>query len=436
MDKNTINKLLKDTSQDELIEIISSLVSHSTRSEEWLLNYCKQKGDSFNKSLIAKNQIQHYWNEAKEIISLANEYGGTYNEDDAYDALSMINDLCNEAKTDWEFRQRIVDEMMEQFYLGNSGFDDALVDSCMVLCQNKDEMLYLAPKLCNGGEYYAGVAANIFLDCGKEDEYLRIRQANLNCGEDFIELADYLITKNQYNDAIKLVEDALKSANGNMDNVYEWLFKKYAKKKQEDKIMKLYRKSIEKECDVDVMVELMYHYYKDNHTEKKKYLLKMIEVCKAKNIRKWFDECKEVLSKEDFQEHAAHLYSVFKERNLRDYLKLKIEEGNLEEVLNELQNPSTTSFGYNIDCSHELSKQLAEAYPMEICELYWKECEKLCCQSDKYNYINAVNVLKEIHFILKKHQLSNEWNTRFADFLNRHRKKRILMGYIKEEKFS
>jgi tetratricopeptide (TPR) repeat protein len=281
MDKNTIARLLKNANQEELIKIINTLVSFDSDSEEWLLDYCKQKGDSSSKTLIAKKQILHYWNEAEEIIGEANEYGGTYNEDDAYNALSMIAELCNETKTDWKFRQPIVDEMLEQFYIGNSGFDDALVDSCMVLCQSKNEKLYLAAALSKGGDYYAGVAARMFLEYGIEDKYLNVRQDHLHYGSDYIELANYYVKKNQNDKAIELVEEALKSADGRMDEVYEWLFKKYVKKKQEDKIIGLYHKAIEKKWNVDVMVKLMYQYYKDDYTEKKKYLLKMMDVCET-----------------------------------------------------------------------------------------------------------------------------------------------------------
>lgn len=434
MDNITIAQLLKDVSQEELIKIINRMVSFDTESEEWLLNYCKQKGDDSKKSLIVKKQIQHYWNKAEKIISEANQYGGTYNEDDAYSELSMIDTLCNETKTDWNFRQPIVDKMLEQFYIGNSGFDDALVDSCMVLCQSKDEKVYLATALSKGGDYYAGVAAKMFLDYGKEDEYLRVRQDNLHYGSDYIELANYYTRNNQYNKAVELVEEALECADGRMDEVYEWLFKKYAKKKQEDKIIGLYHKANEKKQDVDVMVQLMYQYYQNDYTKKTKYLLKMIESCETRSIRKWFDECKKVLSDSDFQKKSDYLYSTFKKRNLHDYLQLRIEEGNLQEVLLKLQESSVASYGYGLDSGHELSKKLAEAYPLEICERYWKECESLCYQSNKKNYMRAVCILKEIKSIMIKHQFSDKWDIKYAEFLDRHGRKSLLIGYLQSEK--
>ena len=91
--------------------------------------------------MIVEKQIQHYWSVAEDIIDDANMYGGTYNEDDAYDALDKIDELVKKNEISWECRRNIVDSMMEQFYAGNSGFDDTLIDSCEELCQSKDEKL-------------------------------------------------------------------------------------------------------------------------------------------------------------------------------------------------------------------------------------------------------------------------------------------------------
>ena len=140
-----------------------------------------------------------------------------------------------------------------------------------------------------------------------------------------------------------------------------------------------------------------------------------------------------MLSANDFKDQADYLYFIFKKRNLHDYLELKIEEGNLQEAWNKLQESSITSYGCGLDSGHELSKKLAEAYPMEICGRYWKECEDLCCQSNKKNYMIAVNILKEIKAIMKKHQLLDDWNKKYADFLDRHKRKSLLMGYLKAE---
>ena len=77
------------------------------------------------------------------VIEEANEFGGTYEnrEDDAYDALERMETLIKKFKFTWDFRKPIVDEMLEQIFEGNSGFEDMLMDHCEMLCKTRDEKL-------------------------------------------------------------------------------------------------------------------------------------------------------------------------------------------------------------------------------------------------------------------------------------------------------
>lgn len=434
MDLTTVKKLLENVKRDELIKMIAKLTTYDEKSEEWLLEYCKEHCIDSDKNLVTQKQIQHYWEAAESIINEANQYGGTYDEDEAYNALSMIADLAEKTKTAWGFRRPIVDEMMEQFYLGNSGFEDALADTCMVLCQGKEEKLYLADALGKGGDYYARVAASIYLEYGEEDTFVAVKEKNLHWGSDYIELANYYKKKKQLDKAIGLVEEALKKADGRMDEVYEWLFKEYVRKKQDHKIIELYQKAVKKKWNIDTMTQLMYQYYKDDYVQRRKYLLKMMEVCDSGKLRKWFNECKAVLTEGDFQEESENLYNIFKKRNLHDYLQLRIEEGHVQEAYDTLQGNPQGYYGYGIDTGHNLTRQLVDVYPLEICDRYWKECEMLCSQSNKKNYSYAVNILQEIQLILKKHGYKETWNKEYAAFLERHKRKSLLMGYIKAAK--
>lgn len=399
------------------------------------MEYCENNCSDIDKTLLTQKQIQHYWNVAKAIIYEANEYGGTNDEDTVYDAMMTINALAdNIVETNWNFIQPIVDEMMEQFHIGNSGFDDLLVDSCLVLCQKKEEKLYLAKLLSKGENYYSGIAASIFLEYGDEDAFITIKENNLDYGSDYIELANYYKEKNHLHKAIKLVEEALKKLDSGMDDVYKWLFNEYALSEHEDKIIKLYQKAIKKKRGIDTITQLMYTYYADDYNQKKIYLIKMMEVCGSDQLRKWFDECKTVLDVVDFENHSKDFYIILKKRNLHDYLQLRIEEGYLQEVLDNLKENPRGYYGYNLDQGHNLSKQLTDAYPLGICEQYWKECEVLCSQSKKNNYRQAACILLEIKSILNEHNFPEIWNKEFEAFRDRHKRKSTLMRYIEYEK--
>lgn len=401
-----------------------------------MLDYCNRHCEE-EKNLVIQEQIQLYWDVAEEIIDEANEYGSTSykREDEAYGALNMIDELAEKNKTPWSFRQQIVDGMMKQFYYGNSGFDNSLVESCEVLCQTKEEKLYLADALAkSGNDYYRGVAANIYLSYGEDDIFIEIQSQNLRYGSDYIKLADYYRNHKQADKAVSLVEEALSKANGRMDEVYRWLFKEYKKKGQEDKIQWLYKTALSRKWNVDTMVELMYENYSDDYGKKKEYLLKMVKVCDSENIRKWFDECKSELREEDFRKNTDYLYTTLKKRNEYDYLQLKIDEGELQEVYEYLKDNQQRMYEYTVDTGHNFTMQIADAYPKEICNWYWKECEALCSQGNKKNYMAAVHILVEIKSISGKHKLTEEWERAYADFMERHKRKSLLMGYIKDEK--
>ena len=428
MNIDTVKKLLANQERTELYSIISKLSNYSEDAEEWLLDYCSKKGKKSDSSLIVEKQIQHYWSVAEDIIDDANMYGGTYNEDDAYDALDKIDELAKKNKISWECRRDIVDRMLEQFYIGNSGFDDTLIDTCEILCQSKEEKLYLADKISeSSSDYYRKYAAGIYLKYGKDETFIELQSKNLEYGSDYIRLADYYKKNKQMDKAISLVEEALKKCNGRLDEVYEWLFKEYKRKKQERKILDLYKTAIKKSRDVSTMTKLMYEYYSENYEKKKPYLLKMIEVCDGKRAKEWYDECKRILTSADFEKESEQLHEWLKKKNMHDYLQLRIYEGNTEEVLKYLkEHPSRRDYYFSIDYNHNLTKQLVSKYPKDIVSIYWKECEGLCVTSNKKNYMEATAILKEIKAICQKEGMQQEWSTTFASFLERHQRKRLF----------
>jgi len=183
------------------------------------------------------------------------------------------------------------------------------------------------------------------------------------------------------------------------------------------------------------MTELMYGYYSDDYEKKKPYLLKMIEVCDGRKAKEWYYECKKVLESSDFEKESEQLHDWLKKKNVHDYLQLRIDEGNTEEALNYLkEHPSRRHYYFSIDYNHSLTKQLAHDYPKEITDLYWKECEGLCVTSNKKNYMLVTGILKEIKAICIKEGLQQEWATEFAAFMEKHRRKSLLIGYIGAEK--
>ena len=192
MNYATVKRLLANQSQDELFKIIAKLSSRNDKADSWLLEYSKNIKMEDNDEFIAIKQLNHYWKIARGIIKEANEYGGSPKEDKGYKTLSKIEDLLSEHEFQWEVRQPIVDEMLEEVYEDNSGFEDTLVEMCELLCQTKEEKLYLAEKLKkSSSSYYRKYAASMFEEYGMESEFEETLSQNLQYGSDYIKLANF-----------------------------------------------------------------------------------------------------------------------------------------------------------------------------------------------------------------------------------------------------
>lgn len=438
MDLKTARRLLANQSKEELLRIIVSLSESSDEAEEWLLDYCEKHGEVSEAELLARKQVERCWNTAEGIIDEANCYGGTSEDetDEVDAALCTIGELAKKHSFGWDFRQSLMDRMLDQFMRDNSGFEDALIDACMELCQVGEEHLYLADRLRDASStYYRKFAADLFLKYGDEDSFVEIQSQNLEYGSDYIALADFFMKKGQRDKAIRLVETAAQEVDSRLDEVYEWLYKVYREENQEEKLVHLYETAQRKRWNLDTMTRLMVEYYADDYEKRRPYLLRMPEVCRDEDTKKWIDTCRSELTPEDFDQASGRLYALLKEKAPADYLQLRIDEERFDEVLEYLrEHPNRPGSYWEVDLGHRLSKQIVHQYPQEVRSLYWRECEDLCATVKQGYYPQAVSILKEIRRICIKSHTETAWQAEFASFTERHRRKRTLMGLIAAEK--
>ena len=110
-------------------------------------------------------ELERHWEEAREVIQMFNEYGGgpESDEGDACDHLWKMDEIVKSHDISWEKRVVILDEMLEEFFAGNSGFDDILIQVAESFCLKNEEKRYLADALSGGcSGYYRGYAAQIY----------------------------------------------------------------------------------------------------------------------------------------------------------------------------------------------------------------------------------------------------------------------------------
>lgn len=65
--------------------------------------------------------------------------------------------------------------------------------------------------------------------------------------------------------------------------------------------------------------------------------------------------------------------------------------------------------------------------------IYWRDVDNLLCTSNNKNYEMAVDFLKKIKALMKKNKRQAEWEERFCELKERHKRKRnfiVLVGRL------
>lgn len=434
MDKNTINKLIGKFDKKQLQELILYIVSVNESASEALLDYCQKKDADVkteNYTLIIENKIRKYWEKAARIIEEFDMYGGGFesDEDIAYDALENMAKLLEDNEVSWIVRKEILDQMLDFVASDNSSFTDYLMDIAGIMCTNKQENIYLADFLIkNANSYYQGMAARIYLKNGDEQKFIESKKANLQYGSDYLELADYYKNHNNEELALKIIWEGLDKADGRLDEIYEYMFQYYEKKKNEAALEKLYAESEKRSRDQDTITDLMYQYYrkKGDYDKKKEALLKLVSCCNSRNLYNLYQNCRQELSEKDFSKNESKILNKIKERNLSAYFDLLIDKGETKEVMDYIAQQTQYRI-LALDQGHYFSKRLTDEHPREIVDMYWKEAAFYVGLGKKQNYNRAVSVLKDIRTIMKKNKWTEEWSSRYNSFLMEHRRKKLLL---------
>ena len=411
MNKKIINHLIENYDKKQLRELIAYIVSANELAEELLLDYCQRKESDVktdNHTLIIESKIKQYWKSAARIIEEFDMYGGgpESDEDDAYGMLENMMKLLEDNEVSWIVRKEVLDGMLGFVASDNSGFTDYLMDIAVIMCTNRQEKIYLADSLIeNANSYYRGLAAKLYLENGEEQKFVESKNANLQYGSDYLELAAYYKKHDEEETALKTVLEGLDKADGRLDEIYEYLFRYYEKNKNEAALESLYEKSEKRNSDQDTIVELMNQYYQ---------------------------KCRQELSDLDFREEAAIL-SMIKKRNRSIYFDILMDRGETREIIEYITQHQQYR-GWGLDQGHYFSKRLSGEYPREVVDMYWKKVTFYVSLGKEKDYGHAVKVLKEIRTIMKRNKWMDEWNGRYKTFLEEHRRKKLLLRALESIK--
>jgi len=435
MDEHTLQQLIGKMDKRKLIDLIGQIVAENPSAEQTLLVFCQKESPPVHKNLAEGNLLLKLWENARIVIHEATALGGCSDEEevDAYDELEEISKLVQKSEISWEFRREVVDEMLEQIGLDNSGFTDPLADAAEEMCRTPEERVYYAERLAEcGNRYYKDHAAMMLQDLGHMEKALDVRKANLEYGDDYLKLAGMLDGLGNPDAALEVALAGLDLGDGRLDGLYRYLFDRYESNQDAKAIQNLYEAALKKRSDLEVVSEWMYGYFKRKGDDpgQKRMLHALIKTCCNATAKKWYEQCRADFPKDEWQKVEVGLLQTVKKKNLKDYLDICMEKGDRKEVLDCVVGTQGSRAWESVDAGHRLSRLLARDYPDEILKLYWREVQSLIAQGKDREYRVAASTLKEIKAIQKSRHLVDEWQRSFDDLKNVHRRRKNFLREI------
>lgn len=429
MDKGTINKALEGKSREELLDIIYEM-SNASEPQKWLLDYCEEKGSSSVASDIAWERIHSLWWEVQDLLD-ENRYG--YNDDVDY-CLGEISRICEDSDIPWELRESLVDDILDSIP-DNDDYSEVLFGAASSLCREKDELRHFAKRIMDGPFRHnlKSAAASILRSIGDEDLYLAYMEKNLTDFLDFLDLADFYESKVQHDLAMGLAGKALNAAERyQKPAVVKWMFETLSARGDSQALRELWQRCKEEDLIIcSSVVELFYHYFKDDYEIRTEALLSMAPI--GKDVLAWFRRCREELKEEDFQARLGQLLSTLERCDPPSYMEVLLEMGRFEEALGKLEAKMSSFVSY--DPEHAISRKLQPLFTQEIYDLYWMEVCSIVEISNAKEYKRAVSTLRDIKQMVIDYGLDGAWSVDYRYFLEKFRKKRALMALINQDSF-
>ena len=410
----SIKEQLESLKSDELIEIIMDLVQRGEQSRlhvlEWLDNYRKPQ-NTVNPKKNSKTQKIHdellfeYWNNAQNIISEFNSYGGGPEEDEeeAYEWLEKIWDLIDEAKITFESKRKLMDAVFIEYDEGNSGFDDSLMELCFQLCQEKEEWEYLVKKLGNKpSNWNKGLAISIYKNYLHDDsKYLEVRLKNLHYGSDYWDLVQYYIDKQETELAIETAQKGIEKGEGRLTELYDYLIDYYSEVQDDNALESIAQICLKRKNDVKYVFDKLFMYYQNRNYEKaKEKLLKAYKHTKRKNYFEDYKRIKSFLSESDWEKIEPQIINEAHDKSIQDYMNICLDKGMKDAVINMIISPPKNQWGYSIFSDFDsFAEKLEKDYPQEIINYYYQKAYSRIANGNRNTYKEAVRYLTKVKTI-------------------------------------
>lgn len=436
----SLEQKLRSLGNNELYELVQTLMEKTPEIRKLILEWLKAKStkiikererDQLNEELN-EELIWEHWGDAKSTISQFNEYGGgpEEEEDECYEHLDEIEELAEKGKISTDTKFDFMDELFEEYNVGNSGFEDKMMDICFTLCKRKEEWKYLVKKLREQPtEWRKDLIMKIQKKHLQDDEaYLKMRKEDLHYGMDYWDLAEFYMEKGENKKAVEIAEDGLLKGDGRLTELFEFLSEHYAKSRDTANLERVVQCALKKKSDEKEMLDRSFEYYKaqNDYENAKKALLKAFEYVKGTgNIPEvrsyaYYNKMKQFLAEADWRNIEPKILQEIREKDPEDFLRICLDKGMKKEAVQILLNPpkKQSSFRfclkdeYNFD---EFANQLKEAFPEDISKYYWKKAYGHIQNGNRATYRIAAEYLEMVkHISIDILNEESRWKQQFS----------------------
>ena len=272
-DEFSLSKKLQFLDRVELYELLQILINKKPDLCKLILEWFKanqSSGESGkDEDLVSLNGrlLSEHWIDASYVISEFNEYGGgSYeDEDEAYNSLYAISELIEEGNISSSAKLEFLDDAFEEYNIGNSGFEDALMDIFFSICEIKEEWEYLVKKL---DEKPSEWRKKLIMDIQKnhlcdDEAYLEERMKILQYGMDYWDLVTFYIARNKTQNALEIAEEGISKGEGRVTELLQFLFDHFATKKDTENLKRIVNTALERKTEEKPMLDNLFEYYKN-----------------------------------------------------------------------------------------------------------------------------------------------------------------------------
>lgn len=156
----------------------------------------------------------------------------------------------------------------------------------------------------------------------------------------------------------------------------------------------------------------------------------LMATCDDESARKWYEQCRQEFSQEEWRKDEGDLLQSVKKKSLTVYLDICLDQGNRKAALDCIVREKEEHVWSTVDTGHRYSRLLVKDFPEEILELYWREVHSLIRRSSDAQYRSAAATLKEIKTILVKRGLADDWQRLFGELKDANRRRKNFQREI------